>query len=301
MAENHLLISFCNLPVPKKEPLILLKLSHEGIYTHIQNPISIGYPQKVKSATGVTRNNDWIFVLFSHGNRTYIASLNPANLMLNHYQELKEVKDPHSILIIDSEFFIVSTGTDEIIHYEFSKNHELVKPKVYWKASDAQCDTHHINSIICHNQDVIVSAFGLKKGKGWPSAQNGYIYNVSKRELLKDGIYHPHTLSSRRDKIYYCESKKSEFHQLGQDEFIGKFDGYTRGVAWITDDLVCIANSNRGKNTRWRRILTRLTKKDFIQGSSSLSILDVMRRELVCVVDLSSNGPEVYDVIILGE
>lgn len=296
--KNDILISFCNLPIPKKNALVLLKLKGDDGSKYIQNQIRIDYPQKTKSATGIARGSGRIFVLFMQSEKALIAILNEKDFSLLKYQELPEVSDPHSVLYTDSELFIVSTGTDEIIQYSITDD-ELIKPRVFWKASNSKEDTHHINSIINLNGEIIISAFGKKEERGWPSAQNGFILNITNREVIKEGIYHPHTLSTRNGKIYYCESKRSEFRSIEESDYLFKFEGYTRGVAWLTDNIVCIASSNRGKNTRFRRILTRITNRDFIRGSSTLCILDVMQRKLIDVIDLSMNGPEVYDILVI--
>ena len=296
---NQILISFCNLPIPKKNALVLLELFEANSFNHIQSQITINFPPKIKSATGITRGSGLIYVLFTREDKTYIAILDEGDFHFLKYQELPEVSDPHSILYLDSEIFIVSTGTDEVIMYHLTRENELINSRVFWKASDSKSDTHHVNSIILSNGDIIISAFGEKKDKGWPSAQNGYIYNTTKNEIIKQGIYHPHTLTARNGRIYYCESKRNKFRSVGMSDYLFKFESYTRGVAWLSDTLVCVANSNRGKNTLFRRILTKMTNRDFIRGASTLYLLDIMQRKLLNVIDLSMNGPEVYDILAI--
>jgi len=230
---------------------------------------------------------------------THIFPLSEKDFQPVRYQRLPEIKDPHSMLFYDSYIYVVSTGTDRVIRYKYQDNSLLVDPEVVWCASNRKADTHHINSIISFEGEILISAFGPKSSKKWTSAKNGYIYNISQGKVLVENIYHPHTISVRNGDIYYCESRTSEFHSINKG-YIDKFNGYLRGVTWLSDEFVCIGSSNRGKNNIVRKLLTRITKKDFIHGSSKLYLYNVRSKQILDIVDLSSNGPEVYDLLYVS-
>ncbi len=295
MSQEHILVSFCNNPIPKRYSTVLVDLQTDNGLLNFK-PVYLGFGKLIKSSTGISRGDGKIFILFSSWNRTYISILDEKGLTPIRYQELPEVNDPHSILFLENYVYIVSTGTDQVIRYKFGKNFNLINAEVIWCASHQKSDTHHINSIVEFNGDIIVSAFGPRNGKKWTSAMNGYIYNISKEKIVKENIYHPHTISIMDDDIYYCESRKSEFCSVNRG-VIYKLNDYVRGVAWLKNDLVCIASSYRGKNNIFRRLITRITRKDFIYGRSNLFLLDTHSNQIISRVDLSFIGPEIYDLV----
>jgi len=135
---------------------------------------------------------------------------------------------------------VVSTSTDSVIRYTLSPL-GVDAPQEVWRASESGVDIHHINSIIEWDGNLVILAFGPKDGTLWASASNGYIHDITRDIRVKSGIYHPHSLCTGGERLYYCESVRGLFCSLEGPIF--PLPGYARGVCWLADDLVCVGSS----------------------------------------------------------
>lgn len=295
---KHILASFCNLPKLTRAPIACVKLRDKGKLTPLAYaPVSIGFPGLITSATGITQFQSRIFVLFSSLEDYYIAFINAENLRPITYCKVPEVKDGHSLLAYNNRLFIASSGTDEVISYEITDN-GITNPQVVWQASNEKRDTHHVNSIVVRDGELIVSAFGPKEGKLWSTAQNGYIYNITRGEFVKEKIYHPHSLSVRNGKIYYTESHHNTLCSLDEGELF-HLNGYTRGITWLSDDLVCIASSIGRKISRSTRLVANPGDPGEPAGECGLFIGSISSHRIIAHIDMSQYGPEIYDALVL--
>jgi hypothetical protein len=290
------LVSLCNLPNPSRKTVLRLELSFDGGKIIKSKPVNLGFPGLINSATGLAMDPYKIFILFWAKEKFHISVLDRYKMVPIFYQELPEIKDGHSVLSTGKKLYVISTGTDEIIRYDISNN-KLENPKTFWRADDAGKDTHHINSIVKMGDDLYISAFGPKSGKLWSSASNGYIYNITRKVRIKEGIYHPHSLSERNGQIYYCESSTRSFCSL--DGPILKLDGYTRGIGWLSDKLVCISSSIGRKISKSTGLIANSADPGEIEGKSGIVIRNIENQEIVAEVDLSMFGPEIYDVLVV--
>ena len=296
---KYVLVSFCNIPTITTSPLFLLQIPEEETKQISYAPVSLGCPEPATTATGLTCANGKIFILFAlDGNRFHVAVLQEDNLFPLFYQEMPEVKDGHSILAVDQCLYIVSTGTDEVISYNI-KEKSLENPNVIWRASKTRKDTHHINSIVEKNGEILVSAFGPKSGHLWSTASNGYIFNISSNSLIMDGIHHPHSLSVKNDKIFYSDSQRNAFCVQDQTTALFELDGYTRGVSWLSDDLVWLATSIGRRVSKSTGLVGNAADPGELAGECSLLLGDISERKIVKKIDLSWFGPEIYDVLVL--
>src|SRR5687767_9937682 len=142
-----------------------------------------------------------------YGPNGILASLQPCSLLvfsrknfkLLHQYEFRLVKDVHSFLLSpdESRLYVVSTGTDELIELDLDGCHVKNEKTVWRPEVDGELnDHHHLNSICYWNGDIIISGFGKKAiPDDWNSAKNGFIYNVTKKRLLKEGLLQPHSLA----------------------------------------------------------------------------------------------------------
>lgn len=299
MNSRYLIVSFCNIPTITTSPLLCVKIPESLEEAVSCAPVSLGYPELVKTATGLTRANGKIFVLFvSRLNRFQVAVLRESDLSPLFYQELPEIIDGHSMLAIDDCLYVVSTGTDEVICYDI-KEKSLENPRVIWQASDTRTDTHHINSIVEKNGEILISAFGPKAGRLWSTASNGYVHNITSNSLVVDGIYHPHSLSVKGDKIYYSDSHRNSFCVVGQPDCIFELNGYTRGVSWLSDEMIFVATSVGRRISKSTGLIANPADPGELAGECSLLLGNVNQKRIVKKIDLSWFGPEVYDVLVL--
>jgi hypothetical protein len=296
---QFILLSFCNIPTQTTSPLLCLQISDEEDASISYAPVSLGYPDVVITATGLTSTKEKIFVLFkSRQNSFHVAVLQKDNLSSLYHQELPEVKDGHSILATDDCLYIVSTGTDEVISYNI-RDKSLENPRIIWKASDTKTDTHHINSIAEKDGEILISAFGPKAGQLWSTASNGYIYNITVNAFAAEGLYHPHSVTTRNGKIYYSDSHRNSFCTVGQPDSIFDLDGYTRGISWLPNGWVCLATSIGRRVSKSTGLITNSADPGEPAGECSLVIGDIAEPKILRNIDLSWFGPEVYDILVL--
>jgi hypothetical protein len=299
--DKYILVSFCNIPARTTSPLAVLQLLEKGDRQVSYAPVSLGYPDLVTTATGMTRSGGRIFVLFeSREKKTCVAALQENDLTPLFQYELPEVKDGHSILATGACLYVVSTGTDEVICYDI-KEKSLENPRVIWQASDTKRDTHHVNSITEHDGDILVSAFGPKTGDLWATASNGYIFNITTGMLVADGIHHPHSLSFRNGRVYYSDSHRNTFCVMGEAEPIFGLSGYSRGISWFSDKLACMATSIGRRTSRSTGMITNPADPGEPAGECTLLLGDISKKKIVKKFDLSWFGPEIYDVLALPE
>lgn len=296
MKQKIALVSFCNNPSASASPLLGIKISENNTLSNEFSPINLGFPGTSSHATGLTSSDEFIFIAFHSEGIFYISALARNNLLPVFQQPLPEAKDIHSLLAWRKSLYVVSTGTDQVLSYDIL-SHGLTNPTVVWQASKENRDTHHINSIALHNNELFISAFGPKTGSLWSSAKDGYIHNITKDSRLKEGIFHPHSLSTNNQKIYYCESYTSSFCSL--DDKIFTLPGYTRGVNWLSPDQICIATSIGRKVSRSTGLVGNPGDPGEAHGLCGITIRNISNNENVSSLDLSWFGPETYDILLL--
>jgi hypothetical protein len=299
MKNKFILISFCNNPAFSASPILCAKIPLDWREPISCAPVALGFPEPIAQVTGLTKTKDRIFVVFANQEgRQYLAVLQQSDLTPLFYQELPGIVDCHSILAIKNQLYVVSTGTDQILCYEIL-NDSVSASKVFWQASNSQQDTHHINSIIEKDGDVLVSAFGTKTGQLWSTATGGYIHNITKNVRVKEGVYHPHSLSVRNEKIYYSDSQKNAFCSNEDDDPLFSLNGYTRGAVWLSNEVVCIASSIGRRVSKSTGLISNSADPGIPAGECNLIVGSITSKEIIAQIDLSWFGPEIYDLLII--
>ena len=292
------LVSFCNLRFATTSPLLYLSLPIGSGAIPVMAPVSLGPHTMTDNATGLVMSNDRIFVTCSSERGFVIAVLSARDLTPIAQHIVPHVRDVHSICVSGDSIYVVSTATDEVWAFEISRD-ALANPKVVWKASNTGRDTHHLNSIVEAAGDLMVSAFGPKTDGSWNSATNGYIHNISRDLRLMDGIYHPHTLSVRNKEMYYCESRNRTFCSLGGPLF--RLDGYSRGVTWLSDELVVVGTSILRTVSKSTGISADPAEPGSPPDRCGLTLYDLGHGKELSQIDLAWFGPEIYDVLLLEQ
>lgn len=289
---KKILISFCKLSNPQNSGLLLY-----DVCCFTGHWIDLGFPKEITGCRGLSRHREFILIAFQAEGRAFISVISERNLKPLFYIALEEVREVHSICALDNSILVVSTGTDEVIGYEFS-NKGFRNPMVIWKASNEKRDTHHVNSILQMENEIYISAFGPKNNELWLSATNGYIYNISTDKFIKEGINHPHSLSAINGRIYYCESAQQQFRSLG-GEINFKLDGYTRGICFLDRDTVIIGTSVGRKSSKSTGIIYNPADPGDPSGECSLTLYH-LQNGIISKLDMSTYGSEVYDLCLLS-
>lgn len=292
-AHRKLLIAFCNLSAPRDSGVLLYDVDSGKTQW-----VNMGFSKLISSCTGLWVDDKFIFSLFQAEGISNISVINKGSLKPVFCQTLEEVKDGHSICVLGNKLYVVSTGSDEVLRYEFTGK-KVLKPEVFWKASDEKKDTHHLNSIIPFKKEIYVSGFGSKEGELWDTAIHGYIINISANKCVKKGIYHPHTLAVLDDKVFYCESSTQTFYSI--DETI-KFslDGYTRGICFIDNKTVAIGTSIGRKSSKSTGIVHNPADPGVKAGTCAITFFNIESGSS-WKRDLSQYSSEIYDISIFGE
>jgi hypothetical protein len=285
-----MLISFCNFPAPRATAIFRLDISSENL-----TEIGLGISRSVKGCTGMTSDEERIYVLCVSEGMHYLSVIARDELECVFCQALPEVKEGHSILAKEGQLYVVSTGTDEVIRYDLAaegaKNSQVV-----WSASPSGSDTHHVNSIADWQGNLVVSAFGPKFGTLWASALEGYIHDISRDVRIKSGIYHPHSLSVRSDQLYYLESHRKLFCSL--DGVILSLTGYPRGVCWLSDDVVCLGSSVGRKLSKSTGLIANPADPGEPSGSCGVTVVNIKTGRRLKHLDLDRVAGEVYDLMV---
>ena len=289
LSSRSLLVTFCNFPTPQATGLFRLAPAAEAC-----SQVALGFPHDMKGCTGIAGDEERIYALCVSQGMHHLTALARNTLEFLFSQPLPEVKDGHSILAKGEHLYVVSTGTDEVIRYHLAPK-GLSDRQVVWRASLAGCDTHHVNSISSWEGSVVVSAFGPKFATLWTSALEGYIHDISRDVRIKNGIYHPHSLSVRGDRLYYLESHRKLLCSLDGPLF--SVPGYPRGVCWLSDDLVCIGSNVGRRLSKSTGLIANSADPGEPSGSCGITVGDTKKGRHVKRLDLGWVGGEIYDIL----
>ncbi len=239
MNSNHVLISFCNqIDAKENSNLGFLDLDSLTYYDFPTGVPSLGF-------TGLCKNSRFIFAVYQQ-NPAGIIVLDRASLNVLYSFPLDNISDPHSIACDEcNNIYIVSTGKDQVVQFHFDENHSRL---TFGKVVFSLCphahqtkDTHHFNSIYLSKDHFLLSAFGPRYGVRWSTADRGYVFDLSRKRILFENLYHPHSVLVRHNKVYYCESSTG-FVFSNKVRVIQDIKGYARGLV-STDRLLVVGIS----------------------------------------------------------
>ncbi|MCI0709841.1 MAG: TIGR03032 family protein [Chloroflexi bacterium] len=290
---DSILISFCNLTKTEAPGSGLLQLDLKR-KTKRWIKITDG-AGKVKSSLGIAAYNNELFHVFRSTNGFHLAVLDLEKLYLKKTYPLTDVEDVHSIIVSKVCIYVVSTGTDEVVAFPF-QNGNLGKKEIIWTPTGNGRDTHHLNAI-CLNEhnELVCSGFGPKKTDRWSSADEGYIYNITTQAVVKDGIYHPHSVVVNNN-LYYCESVRSSVHSLN-DTNLFQFEGYTRGIGFLDENIIVVGSSKGRKISKSTGLINNMADPGVKVGKCEIHICELQTGREYDRIDLSDFGDEIYDIL----
>jgi hypothetical protein len=256
---------------------------------------------------GVCVNADVVYVLYTIGwyeTHVSIYDLQGAVPQLRTDVLLPDVKDPHSLCVHDRRLLITSTGTDELLAYDLDERGVPTrKPRMLWSPSSSRSDTHHVNCVTVCDNHILVSAFGPREGSFWSTAVNGYIYDVTAKQLMCTGIRQPHSLRAASGQIYFAESSRQLLRTMdGGSILIG---GYARGCDVAADGTVVMGSNVARRVSASRGIVVNDAAQENKEGEplGKCCVVRVTpgripKREYV---DVDTFGREIYDICLLPE
>jgi hypothetical protein len=141
---------------------------------------------------------------------------------------------------------------------------------------------------------LLVSGFGQKAGDDWSVARDGFVFNITRGEMVASGLLHPHTLVAIDDTIAYCESQKMAIRLGGA--YIEHFPGYTRGLCQIGQKLFVGTSVER----RFSKSTGKLKNDNpnwVPVRRCTVSRLSINSLEIEDTIDLTIYGDEIYDLL----
>lgn len=284
-----IIISFCNLPKHSDSGLLLFDLCCSKTRW-----LELGLSTKVTSCTGISQADGYILSLAEFGEEVYVVVTNSEDFQPLYYQRLFEIRNAHSICVDGDIVLIVSTGTDEVVAYQWGP-HGFTFQGTVWTPSQAKKDTHHINSITCvDRENILVTAFGPKKADLWQSASNGYVCNIKSGNFIKTGINQPHSLRASSQTLYYCESANQGLVALDGGNLYNA-DGYTRGLCFRDQNRVIFGTSVGRRKSKSTGIMRNPADPGDPFGVCGITALDLQTR-CAFTTDMSKYGREIYDI-----
>ena len=293
----QLLVSLCNLSQPGASGLVLVTPGRPT------RTVMIGAPEKgVAGCVGLWAERSHVYCAWAGTDgRSYLSALEQRTFEIVDMVPLGGVKDVHSITVLDQYLYLVSTGTDEVRRVALDR---LGAPsEVVWRASSANCDTHHVNAIVNAGGRILCSAFGPKAGTRWSTALDGYIVDIQSGSVLCRGIEHPHSVMATSDDVYVAESRRARVRGLAHGRTMN-VDGYARGLCLSDEGFVVGVSTGRSRSRSLGTIENAADPGD-PAGEAGLSFFrDLLPHSPGCVpddaMDLSKHGPEIYDVLLLS-
>lgn len=244
--------------------------------------------------SGITQYRDGyaclLPVLTGDAGSLVVILSNDLNPLSTHSLQL--ARNPHSICCHDGKLYIASTGTDSVIEFDPESGTECYS----WWNSNSDLDTIHLNSLAWCNDALYATAFGNKHGALWSSADQGYLFNVFTSEKIVEGLYHPHSLTTYRDRMWFCESSRMLVRST-KDDCLPMNHGYLRGLA-VADDRLYVGSTKGRRHSKSTGVL--LVNSPEGQGVPTGKAGIVVREQANGVerfIDLGKYADEIYDVI----
>ncbi len=289
----ELLISICNKAVDP-QPTCLLRM--DAVTQHYEwVDIGLGGDRAV-SGVGICGDESRIFHLSAIETTlaTRLSVLDRATLQVLAVQSLPEIQDPHSICRRGDEVFIASTGTDEVISYQLVGN-ELANPRTYWSPTNSRADTHHINSVAVADGDILCSAFGGGGAEtSWRTTTEGYIYNIDRDAVVKDGLGQPHTVCPYRDELLFCNSRTGTVETT--TTILAYLAGYSRGLA-VGPSTIYAGSSFARRSKTAGDVFLNPSDEGPLRSRCALVQLPT-DEDLRVEVGMTGLGYEIYDILV---
>ena len=150
------------------------------------------------------------------------------------------------------------------------------------------CDSsnvpQHFNSLVRHNNRILLSAFGSSARQAREGLARGYIADVESGCILMSGLYQPHSLFSHNGALYFCDSHSSWIYKSGQ--CFARLTGYVRGMCIDSDETIYAVENPRRS----------LESAEFHNEEPSRICCISSQSCIACRHDLPGIGPEVYEI-----
>ena len=296
--DSTLLASFCNVRDESK-PVIaaidLTKASPEVRWIEIKGDAF------VRGATGLCFWNDLVCVAHQGAPREPhgFVLLDPdSDFEQVHEGTLPQPAGVHSVCSRDGALYFVTTRRDSVYRATLDESSGEWNCSPYWTfpRSSGEEDENHLNAIEAVGGHLYVSGFGHKKTDQWPSATQGFVYDIDREEYVMKGIYHPHSLLKDSGVVWTCESARNRLVSDAGEE-MGLPSGYIRGLA-VSEDSFYVGSSKRRKISESTGVVNRRAPGEY-EGSCCIYRIRKGSDEPEVLVDFSGVRNEIYEMVLI--
>jgi hypothetical protein len=252
-----------------------------------------------RGAAGMTGiDGDLLVACQPGGLFRYGADLRPSAML-----PTANARNLHSILHRPHEraVYVTSAHNDTLFRYELDGSGTVVVAADEIYCADPRRrgeDRYHLNSVAEWNGEFYVTMFGTKDGATNRDRRNGCVVRVSDREVIAEGLYHPHSLYTLGDTLLVVESQARAVRRIagGATATWSIAGGYPRGIIATGPNTIWVGVSSL------RRESSSLGTPNVIDSSSPLDFrtrlveIDLASGELGRTVDLTDLGAEIFEV-----
>lgn len=302
---SPLLVSFCN-PKDVATSGLAIFAPGEVMLRDLRHPI-------LPTGTGITGlagDDDYIYAATQRvkaaGNKGHhLLTFSRKDFSFVSGYRFKKAGDVHSMCFFNGRLLVISTATDQLIELNLNRG-AVTSESVYWcfKPHLKRGDNNHLNGLCNSAGGLIVCGFGKKSGDSWMYANEGFLYDFDRKEIIISHLQHPHSVTCYESSVIYCESRRkavcirSPHLKWTQEQFL---PGYTRGVA--TDGKLLFAATSVGRTQAEEN---RSLLEDPSNGNSSptectISILDADSLSILQTARFKNAGQEIYDLLPAGD
>jgi len=286
---SHVLVSFCNVRVPRAPVLALLDTSTCKLAVP-ELPETL---RRSRSLTGLAVSERYVYAV---GNPETLFVLDRRDLSLLNQYEFERGRDVHSICNEGDRLWAVSTGTDEILELDLDGT-DVVSERVIWRPEPdgPHQDIHHLNTIGRFDGRRLVSGFGKKSQDLWSSATNGFVHDIERDDRLVDGIEQPHSFATLDSSVLVCESRRQTVRST-DGAASPRLPGYTRGLC-VVDGTLLVGTSVGRRVSKRAGLVGNPSDRGESAGECAVLFLSAETWEVQGTVDAASLGREIYDLI----
>jgi len=247
MESSKLLLSFCNV-FPRGLALGVYDCENEDFEWVNLDKVS----DQLMGVTGMAFYDEhyWVAIQLKPGGMSTLAKLDK-NFNLVKSFDLSLTMDVHSLIPVDNGLLVNDTKKNRVNKVTFVENQSKINEEIFWKYSEDEIDTFHVNSIAKKNKKIYVSMLGQKPEQGWRLAKSGKILDITNNTIILDQLEHPHSLFFIDDELFYFESRHGNVLKVssqGKGETILKLSGYLRGITYDKNYLYIGSSAFRRKS-----------------------------------------------------
>lgn len=291
---KNFLISFCNnqnhISANAKTGLVGM-LSVVEDRTELIN-ISMSLPKDISfiGATGLTCSKEHIY-LIGQSRFSQLIILDKSMNVIGT-ESLEPLKGVHSIRFKNNFLYMVATKQDKIVKYHLGDQPQI--ESIY--DLNTGKDTHHLNSICLHEDQVLASGFGDNEKEFWMHAENGYVFDVKQDKKVIKNLKQPHSLFSFDDRLYVCDSSRKRVVDQSGNVHYQSQTGYIRGL-YIEKDMMLVGHSKgRVVSHSQGKYIGNIADKGMISGECGVVVIQNKQKHFV---DCSKFADEIYDILPL--